>query len=74
MPGLGALTVDVAYGDMIYVLVEDADAGFSLVPEEAREICAAGQAWITGIGQVGLDPSDPYPQGCTLADTWLRAL
>ncbi len=187
VPGFGALTVDVAYGGMTYVLVEAADAGFSLVPEEAREICAAGQAikaaanaqldavhpenalisgitmteftgklrregdalrarnavvvspgrldrspcgtgtsarlavmhakglirpgeafihesvigsrfesaieavtqvgpyeavvpsvagqaWITGMSQVGLDPSDPYPQGYTLSDTWLRAL
>ena len=47
MPGVGALTVDVAYGGIIYLLVEAADAGFSPVPEEAREICAAGQAWIT---------------------------
>ena len=30
----------------------------------------AGQAWITGLHQVGLDPTDPYPRGFTLADTW----
>ncbi|MDF3854147.1 proline racemase family protein [Paracoccus pantotrophus] len=30
----------------------------------------AGQAWITGLYQMGLDPTDPYPQGFTLADTW----
>ncbi len=30
----------------------------------------AGQAWITGLSQVGLDPCDPYPTGFTLADTW----
>jgi proline racemase len=34
----------------------------------------AGQAWITGISQIGLDPTDPYPEGYTLSDTWLRAL
>jgi proline racemase len=34
----------------------------------------AGQAWITSMGQIGLDPSDPFPQGYTLSDTWLRAL
>ena len=33
----------------------------------------AGQAWITGLNQVGLDPTDPYPTGFTLTDTWMRA-
>jgi proline racemase len=33
-----------------------------------------GQAWITELSQVGLDPSDPFPEGYTLSDTWLRAL
>ena len=32
----------------------------------------AGQAWITQICQVGLDPTDPFPQGYTLSDTWMR--
>ena len=30
----------------------------------------AGQAFITEISQVGLDPADPYPTGYTLSDTW----
>ncbi len=30
----------------------------------------AGRAWIHAIGQLGLDPSDPYPLGYTLSDTW----
>ena len=34
----------------------------------------AGQAWITEISQVGLDPSDPFPAGYTLSDTWTRVL
>ena len=34
----------------------------------------SGRAWITGIHQYGLDPSDPYPEGYTLSDTWYRAL
>jgi proline racemase len=34
----------------------------------------AGRAWITSIGQYGYDPDDPFPQGYTLADTWLRAI
>lgn len=34
----------------------------------------AGQAWITGIYQFGLDPTDPFPRGFTVADTWLRQI
>jgi proline racemase len=30
----------------------------------------AGQAWITGLYQMGMDPTDPYQQGFTLSDTW----
>ena len=33
-----------------------------------------GQAWITELCQVGYDPSDPFPTGYTLSDTWLSAL
>ena len=29
-----------------------------------------GSAWITGIWQVLVDPSDPYPEGYLLSDTW----
>jgi proline racemase len=29
-----------------------------------------GSAWITGITQVFVDPSDPFPEGYLLADTW----
>ncbi|MEO9189026.1 MAG: proline racemase family protein [Acetobacteraceae bacterium] len=39
-------------------------------PFPAVVASVAGQAWITGLHQVGLDPSDPYPRGFTLADTW----
>lgn len=30
----------------------------------------AGQAWITDLSTIVLDPSDPYPQGYRIADTW----
>ncbi|QFR01644.1 hypothetical protein F9278_41830 [Streptomyces phaeolivaceus] len=29
-----------------------------------------GQAWITAVKQIGVDPSDPFPSGFTLADYW----
>lgn len=30
----------------------------------------SGQSWIFGISQVGLDPTDPFPHGFILSDTW----
>ena len=32
----------------------------------------SGQAWITGTHQHMLDPTDPWPQGYKIADTWPR--
>ena len=29
-----------------------------------------GRAWITGVHQHSLDPTDPWPRGYRLADTW----
>jgi len=29
-----------------------------------------GSAWITGVWQVFVDPSDPFPEGYVLSDTW----
>jgi trans-L-3-hydroxyproline dehydratase len=29
-----------------------------------------GSAWITGISQIVVDPSDPFPEGYVLSDTW----
>lgn len=34
----------------------------------------AGRAWITGTHQHLLDPSDPWPEGYQLSDTWPRDL
>jgi proline racemase len=33
----------------------------------------AGQAWITDFSKIGVDPSDPFPQGFTLGDTWMES-
>jgi proline racemase len=30
----------------------------------------AGQAWVTGMGNLLVDDSDPFPEGYTLADIW----
>lgn len=34
----------------------------------------AGRAWITDESRYLLDPSDPFPQGYTLTDTWMERL
>jgi len=40
-------------------------------PYAATTTSVAGSAWLTEISQVGLDPSDPFPEGYRLSDTWL---
>lgn len=51
VPGIGALRVDVAYGGMTYVLVNAADLGFDLTPDDARELCEVGQRIKTSAAQ-----------------------
>lgn len=34
----------------------------------------SGQAWISAITQVGVDPGDPFQTGFTLSDSWLEAV
>ncbi|MCP4340021.1 MAG: hypothetical protein GY799_14290 [Desulfobulbaceae bacterium] len=47
-------------------IVETAKAGqYAVIIEKI-----AGQAWITNIGQYGLDPSDPYPMRHRVSDVW----
>jgi proline racemase len=33
----------------------------------------AGQAWITDLSTIGVDPGDPFPTGYTLSDSWLNS-
>ena len=47
-------------------IVERAKVG----PYDAVIAKISGQAWITSIGQYGLDPTDPYPRGHRLSDVW----
>jgi trans-L-3-hydroxyproline dehydratase len=42
--GLGTLSVDVAFGGMWYAIADAAALGFELVPDEARDLCIAGEA------------------------------
>jgi proline racemase len=34
----------------------------------------SGRAWITGRSRLSLDPSDPWPGGYRLSDTWPRLM
>ncbi|WP_240655688.1 proline racemase family protein [Paraburkholderia phosphatilytica] len=34
----------------------------------------AGQAWISSVSQLGVDPTDPFQVGFTLPDTWLERI
>jgi proline racemase len=43
VPGLGTVTVDAAYGGMIYALVDAQKLGFSLDPSEARDLVSMGE-------------------------------
>ncbi len=39
-------------------------------PFAGCQVNITGQCWIHGISQIGLDPTDPFPSGFTLSDTW----
>jgi proline racemase len=43
VPGLGTLRVDVAYGGMIYVIVDAADLGLNLARGEGRKLVELGE-------------------------------
>ena len=46
------------------------DAEVSIGTQRGIVPVIAGSAWITGTHQHTLDPTDPYPQGYRLSDTW----
>jgi proline racemase len=43
VPGVGAITVDIAYGGMIYAIADAAALGFEIVPTEARDLAVLGE-------------------------------
>jgi len=43
VPGLGTIPVDVAYGGMIYVMVDAQALGFEILPPEARALVELGE-------------------------------
>lgn len=43
VPGVGAVTVDIAFGGDSFVIARASDLGFGMKPEEAREIAVMGR-------------------------------
>ena len=63
----------------IEIAVRASEADVELVADVLRELAPdgvaivpaiRGSAWITGITQVLVDPTDPFPEGYLLSDTW----
>ncbi|MCW5719742.1 MAG: proline racemase family protein [Devosia sp.] len=42
----------------------------SVAGRPAVQPIISGRGWIHGIHQIGIDPTDPYPHGYSVADTW----
>ncbi len=69
VPGLGTVTVDVAWGGMFYVIAEAAPLGLSLAPDEARDIVSAAER-IKAAAREQLPvthPENPAISGVTIA-------
>ncbi len=43
VPGVGTVTVDVAYGGMIFAILDAASVGLTLTPDEGRDIVRLGE-------------------------------
>jgi proline racemase len=70
VPGLGTVTVDVAYGGMFYVLADAASLGLRLVPDQGREIVRIGEMIkIAAREQLPVvHPDNPAIVGITIAE------
>jgi proline racemase len=75
VPGLGTLSVDVAFGGMWYAIADAQALGFSLEPSEARELSDAGER-IRGAAREQLPcahPDNPEIAGVSIvqiAEPW----
>lgn len=65
-PGDVVTSRSIIGGEFVTEFVAETTVG----PYVATQNRVSGQAWIYGISQIGLDPSDPFPLGFTLSDTW----
>lgn len=69
VPELGEVLVDIAYGGMIYVIVDSEQLGLSLAPERARELVRVGEMVKAATLQQAprAHPEDPGITGPTIA-------
>jgi proline racemase len=65
-PGDVVVSRSIIGGEFTTAFVEETTVG----PFTATRNRVSGQCWIYGISQIGLDPTDPFPEGFTLSDTW----
>lgn len=65
-PGDKVISRSIIGGEFVTEFVEETRVG----PYKATRNRVSGQGWIYGISQIGLDPTDPFPLGFTLSDTW----
>jgi proline racemase len=65
-PGDVVISRSIIGGEFRTEFVEETMVG----PYPATRNRVSGQCWIYGISQIGLDPTDPFPLGFTLSDTW----
>ncbi len=65
-PGDRVVSRSIIGGEYVTEFVEETTVG----PFKATRNRVSGQAWVYGVSQIGLDPSDPFPLGFTLSDTW----
>lgn len=65
-PGDTVVSRSIIGGEFTTELVAETRVG----PYTATQNRVSGQCWIYGISQIGLDPTDPFPTGFTLSDTW----
>jgi proline racemase len=65
-PGDVVVSRSIIGGEFRTEFVEETTVG----PYPATRNRVSGQSWIYGISQIGMDPTDPFPFGFTLSDTW----
>ena len=66
VPGDEMTTRSIIGGEFEAKLLGGAQIG----PYQGSRVRVTGQCWIYGFSQIGLDPSDPFPSGFILSDTW----
>lgn len=65
-PGDVLVSRSIIGGEFTTAFLEQAQVG----PYPATRNRVSGQCWIYAMTQIGLDPTDPFPTGFVLSDTW----